>query len=309
MLDRMFSLQKNLSSAVLRYRSIKSVFHIQQPQHSKHDVQDAYHAHLFGKPGIHLRCLCNAMLIFVRSSAHTIPSPTTLPSSLTSPPPFSATMSFPTKQSFLANIPLVSQPAEEKCPICMEAYEAKPVYTHGGDLSDELSHRAVQTPCGHIYGENCLTTWLTDQPSCPTCRRALYAKQPRTVDVPYAAEALILQEQADEERAAVVEEMQRFDLDLSHDDAENRAELAGVSASLITGSHGAEERESRSRAGFGLSTLRASSLGDLAIWRLTMGITIRITARLSQARWIRGMCNRAMSASFISLMRRRSFRG
>ena len=29
----------------------------------------------------------------------------------------------------------------------------------------------IATPCGHMFCENCITTWLLDHAGCPTCRR------------------------------------------------------------------------------------------------------------------------------------------
>ena len=58
-------------------------------------------------------------------------------------------------------------PKDERCSICLE------------DLTDntanmywENSHSSVITSCGHIFGGNCLSMWLSniETRSCPCCR-------------------------------------------------------------------------------------------------------------------------------------------
>lgn len=52
------------------------------------------------------------------------------------------------------------------CPCCLVAYgEPGP--------EGEKPERPLKTLCNHIFGENCLDTWLPNN-SCPLCRRKLY---------------------------------------------------------------------------------------------------------------------------------------
>ena len=41
---------------------------------------------------------------------------------------------------------------------------------------------ALQLPCSHVYHEECLTTWLRKQHTCPTCRAALPTRDERERD-------------------------------------------------------------------------------------------------------------------------------
>lgn len=78
-------------------------------------------------------------------------------------------MALPTHADFQSNLCYVTVPTEEDCPICIAPYDAPPA----GKVA-EVTHRAVQTPCGHVYGESCLKAWLEGNATCPTCRRVLY---------------------------------------------------------------------------------------------------------------------------------------
>lgn len=86
---------------------------------------------------------------------------------------------------------------EENCSICLFGYGevrgklAAPVEVSGkgkkrmsvsddvveeGLPGEELPELAAKLPCGHIYGELCIKTWLLERPAtCPTCR---YCFQP-----------------------------------------------------------------------------------------------------------------------------------
>jgi hypothetical protein len=57
-------------------------------------------------------------------------------------------------------IPVPAQPEEGNCTVCM----------------DELSEDVVQlVGCSHYFHTTCIHSWLTDIPTCPSCRRVLYA--------------------------------------------------------------------------------------------------------------------------------------
>lgn len=83
-------------------------------------------------------------------------------------------MALPTHADFLATLPRVSRPEDEKCDICAEAFNTSPTSSHDGDHPGQGSHAAVTTPCSHVFGEVCLLEWLKDQTTCPMCRRVLY---------------------------------------------------------------------------------------------------------------------------------------
>jgi hypothetical protein len=72
------------------------------------------------------------------------------------PPPIS-------RQEFLASL------EELTCPICQESFEGK----------SEGTHYPVEIEgCRHVYGADCLETWVTTNCSshdtCPTCRAVLF---------------------------------------------------------------------------------------------------------------------------------------
>lgn len=35
---------------------------------------------------------------------------------------------------------------------------------------------AYSCPCGHTFGKNCLFTWISRKPACPTCREPCLAE-------------------------------------------------------------------------------------------------------------------------------------
>lgn len=50
---------------------------------------------------------------------------------------------------------------QETCTICYENFDTE-------------NHRAVSVVCGHSYCRDCLSTWLENADSCPTCRKTIY---------------------------------------------------------------------------------------------------------------------------------------
>ena len=52
---------------------------------------------------------------------------------------------------------------DRKCFVCLEKY---------GDSPDGTpAEEPVKLPCGHSFGQNCITKWLKTRQSCPICRR------------------------------------------------------------------------------------------------------------------------------------------
>jgi hypothetical protein len=54
---------------------------------------------------------------------------------------------------------------DRTCAICKDKF--------GITFRDKKSERPVRTPCGHVIGIECLTTWLSDHNICPSCRAIL----------------------------------------------------------------------------------------------------------------------------------------
>lgn len=75
---------------------------------------------------------------------------------------------------FVAQLPTVSSADlvyGNRCGICREAY--------GTNItgSDIVTEDAVRLPCGHEFGHDCLSTWLSPEQgknSCPLCRAELF---------------------------------------------------------------------------------------------------------------------------------------
>ena len=173
-------------------------------------------------------------------------------------------MALPTKQDLLSNLPLVSQPAEEKCFICLDAYESQLLYPQGGDLSDEASHRAVQTPCDHVFGESCLTMWLERKPTCPMCRRPLYEAEDdeEGEELEEDGEARLVVEQ---EIEPLRTELRDLRLDLEDDDADNRTTLALLFAFIKDAtSVDAQDPEAIAQLKRGVTAINH---GRLILWR------------------------------------------
>ena len=68
----------------------------------------------------------------------------------------------------------------QRCIICLEAI---------GSLSSEtgIIECQIRLPCNHLVGSHCIATWLHDNNTCPVCRRAFFAAQPR----PYLEHGII----------------------------------------------------------------------------------------------------------------------
>ena len=138
-------------------------------------------------------------------------------------------MSLPTKHTLLSNLTLVSQPAGSACNICLESYEAARLFRHGGDLSEETTHQAVQTPCSHVFGETCLAQWLESANSCPLCRQHLYEAEAEVERMHGPV--------GDEDEAffqGIRDDMAAANLELSNSDAEYREQLTTLFVRIST---------------------------------------------------------------------------
>ena len=77
------------------------------------------------------------------------------------------------------------KPAIQGCSICHESLQSKDTNTHDDsdwstmtitEILQQQKERIIpETPvrlitCGHIFGESCITDWLTTANTCPTCR-------------------------------------------------------------------------------------------------------------------------------------------
>ncbi|KAJ9461063.1 E3 ubiquitin-protein ligase RING1 [Diplonema papillatum] len=80
--------------------------------------------------------------------------------------------------------------AEHECTVCQDGY------SEGED--------AVKMPCGHVFHADCLTPWLKEHNSCPTCRHEL-----PTDDSDY--EARKLQEQHAQQQQQQQQQQQHVD--------------------------------------------------------------------------------------------------
>ena len=80
--------------------------------------------------------------------------------------------------NFMAQLPIISETDlvyGNRCIICCEVYGTSIID------SDIMTEEAVRLPCGHEFGSECLSTWLSPQEgknSCPLCRRELFPTAP-----------------------------------------------------------------------------------------------------------------------------------
>ncbi len=58
-------------------------------------------------------------------------------------------------------------PKERSCCICLQAF--------GSAFSNQVGSEApVKLPCGHIFGEVCISSWTLTHNSCPLCRQPVF---------------------------------------------------------------------------------------------------------------------------------------
>jgi Ring finger domain len=54
-------------------------------------------------------------------------------------------------------VPNLKEEEEEKCPVCL--------------LEFEDQEQVKQLPCGHLFHEGCIDSWLVRNSKCPICKR------------------------------------------------------------------------------------------------------------------------------------------
>jgi hypothetical protein len=71
------------------------------------------------------------------------------------------------RPAFTAHVEPSNTPKGERCSICLED-----LTDNTANMDWENSHSSVITSCGHIFGGNCLSMWLSnvETRSCPCCR-------------------------------------------------------------------------------------------------------------------------------------------
>ena len=72
---------------------------------------------------------------------------------------------------------------DRNCSICQEPFQ-KPGRVTRSQASRE---NAAKLPCGHIFGQQCITRWLKESDTCPQCRRSfpLHKPEPLTHSTNY----------------------------------------------------------------------------------------------------------------------------
>ena len=66
----------------------------------------------------------------------------------------------------------ITQSDDQNCVICLQ---------ETGKISRETGYveLLVRLPCTHLVGSGCISRWLTENNSCPICRREFFPAQPR----------------------------------------------------------------------------------------------------------------------------------
>lgn len=64
-----------------------------------------------------------------------------------------------------------------------ERPEAAPKYL--ADSTSDWTHMSVKMPCGHVFGQSCLASWLKENVSCPLCRVKVDEPEERAPPVSY----------------------------------------------------------------------------------------------------------------------------
>ena len=77
--------------------------------------------------------------------------------------------------AFIEGLPEVyNDPDNEECPICLRSYPSttlrSPLHSSNDNDTAPPPEVAVQLPCGHILGVDCLKSWLEEKTTCPLCR-------------------------------------------------------------------------------------------------------------------------------------------
>jgi hypothetical protein len=68
--------------------------------------------------------------------------------------------------SSLPPVPLATLGHDDRnCAICKDEF--------GVTFQDKKSEHPVRTTCGHVIGIECLTIWLSNHNTCPSCRAIL----------------------------------------------------------------------------------------------------------------------------------------
>lgn len=63
---------------------------------------------------------------------------------------------------------------DRDCPICQEPFQGPGRVTR----SQSARERAAKLPCGHVFGQQCISRWLKESDTCPQCRRSFPLRKP-----------------------------------------------------------------------------------------------------------------------------------
>lgn len=97
---------------------------------------------------------------------------------------------YSSRDAFLQHgvVPAAPDKSDSICPICHEAYVDTSQANHVTDSlakaheeswqrDTNVDHRASRILiCGHIYGSDCIRTWLETADTCPMCRKKLFTR-------------------------------------------------------------------------------------------------------------------------------------
>ena len=72
---------------------------------------------------------------------------------------------FTIKSANLVTEKRIIVPSNQECPICWHSIQGPSL----SNFSKGLQSTIVITKCGHAFHQDCISSWISNNPSCPIC--------------------------------------------------------------------------------------------------------------------------------------------